>query len=201
MCYRRKGEPQIVKGHFLWGSGEEFSHHAVEFLHRTQKTYGDVFTIRLVNKYLTIIMDPHSIDAVSQEKNFDFDPIQKQVNNNVFDFKIRNSHEMIKATGKTVRGVFLDRSMRSFASNLDNSCKTVMDKGHDVADGWKEEGLRMFTSATMFDAIFTTIFGNKHHPVFNPAKVRIFKLSRSNFWFSISKICREHTIIIHWHIV
>ena len=63
----------------LLGSAAEFSHNAVKFLQAAHRQYGDVFTIRLVNQYLTIIMDPHSYEAVSREKNFDFDPIQKQV--------------------------------------------------------------------------------------------------------------------------
>jgi len=77
--YRRAGEPLIVKGNLLLGSAQKFSQDAVTFLHAAHRKYGDVFTIRLVNQYLTIIMDPHSYEAVSREKNFDFDPIQKQV--------------------------------------------------------------------------------------------------------------------------
>jgi len=68
-----------VKGNLLLGSAAEFSQNAVKFLHAAHRQYGDVFTIRLVNQYLTIVMDPHSYEAVSREKNFDFDPIQKQV--------------------------------------------------------------------------------------------------------------------------
>jgi len=78
MC-RRPGEPLIVKGNLLLGSAPQFSQDAVAFLQSAHRQYGDVFTIRLVNQYLTIIMDPHSYEAVSREKNFDFDPIQKQV--------------------------------------------------------------------------------------------------------------------------
>jgi len=68
-----------VKGSLLLGSAAQFSQNAVKFLHAAHRQYGDVFTIRLVNQYLTIVMDPHSYEAVSREKNFDFDPIQKQV--------------------------------------------------------------------------------------------------------------------------
>jgi len=79
LACRRAGEPLIVRGNVLLGSAPEFSKDAVAFLHRAHRQYGDVFTIRLVNQYLTIVMDPHSYEAVSREKNFDFDPIQKQV--------------------------------------------------------------------------------------------------------------------------
>jgi len=79
LLYRRAGEPLIVRGNLLLGSAAQFSQNAVKFLHAAHHQYGDVFTIRLVNQYLTIVMDPHSYEAVSREKNFDFDPIQKQV--------------------------------------------------------------------------------------------------------------------------
>jgi len=77
--WRRQGEPQIMPGSLLWGSANDYSRDAVAFLHRAQRHLGDIFTIRLVNQYLTIVMDPHCYDSLSLEKNFDFDPIQKQV--------------------------------------------------------------------------------------------------------------------------
>ncbi len=165
---RRKGEPPIVKGHLLWGSGEEFSHHAVDFLHRTEKKYGDVFSIRLINKYLTVIMDPHSVQAVSKERNFDFEPIQKQVNKNVFDFVLKEPRKMIKNTGKTVRGQYLDRVMYSFTDNLKHTSDKVLTANDTKGNEWHQGGLRVLTSETLFDAIFYTVFGREDHETFNP---------------------------------
>jgi len=73
------GEPPVVRGSLLWGSAADFSRDAVSFLHNTQRCYGNVFTLRLINQHLTIVMDPHSYTSLSNERNFDFDPIQKQV--------------------------------------------------------------------------------------------------------------------------
>jgi len=80
-AFRRPGEPPIVsKGSSpLWGNATQFSGHAVKFLRDAQITYGDVFNIRLINQYLTVIMDPHSFEAFCKNKSLDFDPIQKQV--------------------------------------------------------------------------------------------------------------------------
>ena len=69
----------MVDGRLFWGSAIEFSRHAVSFLHVTRRQHGDVFTLKLVNQYMTVIMDPHSVHLMTKEKNFDFDPIQKQV--------------------------------------------------------------------------------------------------------------------------
>jgi len=63
----------------MMGNAVDFARDAVSFLHNTQRSYGNVFTLRLINQYLTIVMDPHSYTALSKERNFDFGVIQKQV--------------------------------------------------------------------------------------------------------------------------
>lgn len=188
--YRRKGEPPIVKGNLIWGSGQDFAEHAVDFLHRSQKTYGSVFTIRLINQYLTVIMDPHSYEAVSKERNFDFDPIQKQVNWNVFSFILKDSKKMIKETAKTVRGPQLVNAMQRFCRNLDVSCERVYPNNNNSND-WSSEGLRMLCAKTMFDAIFNTVFGRADGHAFSSGMVYknfdIFHKYFNYFWLGLPK--------------
>ena len=69
-----------MRGNLLWGNAADFARDAVSFLHDTQRRYGNVFTLRLINQHVTIVMDPHSYTSLSNERNFDFDAIQKQVN-------------------------------------------------------------------------------------------------------------------------
>ena len=80
--------------------------------------------MRLINQYVTIIQDPQCYEAMSREKNFDFDPIQKQVNLNVFSFVLKDPETMIKETGKTVRGNMLLRAIDGFVDNLNLSCSS-----------------------------------------------------------------------------
>jgi hypothetical protein len=61
--YRRENEPPIPRGHWFWGNGEDFAKNAVSFLHKSQKKLGDIFTIRLFNQHMTVIMDPHSYES------------------------------------------------------------------------------------------------------------------------------------------
>jgi len=76
----RHGEPPLAPaGNLLLGNAAEFARDAISFLHDTQRRHGNVFTLRLINQYVTIVMDPHSYTSLSNERNFDFDPIQKQV--------------------------------------------------------------------------------------------------------------------------
>ena len=166
VCYnRREGEPPLVPGHFLWGNGADFAEHAVRFLHKSQKALGDIFTIRLLNQHLTMVMDPHCFEQFSKEKNFDFDPIQKQVNNNVFSFELKEARKMISEAGKKVNGKYLSSGLESFASNLKTAFTNLRKQGNDVngnvdkEKGWSEGGLRTLTANTLFNALFYTIFG------------------------------------------
>ena len=168
---RRAGEPAVVKGRLLWGSAIEFGTDAVAFMHRATKSYGNVFTVRLINQYITIVNDVHSYEQVAKEKNFDFDPIQKQVNWNVFSFVLREPKKMIKDTGRTVRGSKLPLSMAAFCHKLDQAYDKVVSvphyQGTQLTDGWYQDGLRKFTANTLFDGLFNTIFGHSDEHCFN----------------------------------
>lgn len=185
---RRPGEPPIVKGNLLLGSANDFSTQAVDFLHKTTEKYGEIFTIRLINQYLTIIADPHSFEAMSKERNFDFDPIQKQVNWNVFSFVLREPRKMIKDTGRTVRGHFLYKGMQSYLDNLE----TAFDRQQALGENeWHTMGLRSFSSKTIFDALFNTIFGRGDHDKFESQSVyknfEVFHKFFNYFWLGMPK--------------
>ncbi|XP_023930362.1 25-hydroxycholesterol 7-alpha-hydroxylase-like [Lingula anatina] len=162
---RRPGEAPVAKGHFLWGNGEEFNKNAVQFLLKCGKDLGDVFTIRLLNQCLTIVMDPHSYEAFSKEKNFDFNPIQEQVNWNVFSFVLKKPKAMVKIAGKTVRGPAMDKAMDNVTTEAGLSKNN---NTSDMSKEWSEDGLRSLCRKTIFNAIFYTLFGREDNADFNP---------------------------------
>ncbi|XP_052771592.1 cytochrome P450 7A1-like [Mya arenaria] len=181
---RKNGEPFIVPGHFLWGNGKDFAENAVDFIHKSTERFGKVFTIRLLNQHLTIVNDPHSYERMCKEKSFDFEAIQKQVNNNVFNFQLCDSKKMIKEASKKVKGQHMFANMHSFAKNLTEAFDDSFDS--DVSeDDWCTDGLRSFGSKTMFRAIFRTIFGKEAKgDVFEPSNVyRNFDLFHKYFNF------------------
>ena len=171
----------MVSGHLLWGNGAEFAQHAVRFLHKTQKSLGDIFTIRLLNQYMTMVMDPHCFEQFAKEKNFSFDPIQKQVNANVFGFELKEARKMISEAGKKVNGRYISIGMESFAENLTLAFEGMRRKagaeqkqaevggGSGSSSGspsqWSEGGLRRFTASTIFNALFYTVFGRDSEQV------------------------------------
>ena len=212
---RRPGEPPIVAGSLLWGSAGDFNRDAVAFLHAAERRYGPVFTIRLVNQYLTIIADPNSYEAMSSERRFDFDPIQRQVNWNVFSFVLKEPRKMIKDTGRTVRGRQLHESLAQYADHLDIACRHVcsrsssssvadaeadMSRSSVAVDGadddtkeWSTSGLRVFAARTIFDAIFNTIFGRDDgHPFTAELVYRNFEIYHRYFnylWLGAPRRC------------
>lgn len=159
MFSRRKGEPPIPSGHFLWGNGADFNKHAVQYLQKTQKQLGDIFTIRLLNQHLTVVMDPHTYEKFVKESAFDFDPIQKQVNHNVFSFTLIDSKKMLKEASKTVRGAYLHKGLQQFSSILNDTFVSVSNTDCAPTTAWRTDGLRQFNSKTLFVSMFYTIFG------------------------------------------
>lgn len=160
--FRRKKEPPIVDGHFLWGSAKDFNEHAVQFLHDSEKKYGKVFTIRLINQYLTIVTDPRCYEAVHREKNFDFDPIQEQVNRNVFNFNVFHASQAIRDMSRAAKGHWLLKDVSNFSEKLNSALERF---------GQENIGLRQFCAETIFDAIFNTVFGQSdRNAPFNPLR-------------------------------
>jgi len=128
-----------------------------------------------MNQHITVIMDPQSYEAVSREKNFDFDPIQKQVNKNVFSYFLIEPKKMLMETTKTVKGDMMLEALETYVDNLDMSYKSVSSASQGQVkfdeDGkrWESDGLRHLASRTVFDAIFNTIFGRDDDHKFNSA--------------------------------
>ena len=130
-------------------------------------------------------MDPHSYEAIGKDRNLAFEPIQRQVNWNVFSFILREPKRMIKETGKTVRGRFLQPAIASFIGNLDLACHNI----GSVEPA--SEGLRHFTAKTIFDSIFNTIFGRADNHRFNSGMVfknfETFHKFFNFFWMGVPK--------------
>ena len=137
-------------------------------------------------------MDPHVYEQVGKEKNFDFDPIQKQVNMNVFNFELKDARKMIKETGRTVRGSHMVKGMERFNETLDGTFEaTVATQIQPEEREWKQMGLRTMCAKTMFNALFYTIFGTEHHEMFNPERVyhnfEAFHVYFNYFWLGVPK--------------
>lgn len=178
MFFRRHGEPPVIPGSLIFGNAKDFNKQAVQFLLDSRDKFGNIFTLRLLTQHMTIIMDPHSFENFSHERNFDFDVIQKQVNHNVFSFELADAKRMLKEAGKTVKGKYLHRSMKLYSSHLHDAYNQISET--DVNGNvlkckptdWKQTDMREMICKTLFTALFYTIFGKgNEHDVFKPLTV------------------------------
>ncbi|XP_025108085.1 cholesterol 7-alpha-monooxygenase-like [Pomacea canaliculata] len=175
---RRKSEPPYVPGHFLWGNSAQFSKHHVRFLQTSQKQLGDIFTIRLLNHYFTVIMDPHCYETFVKVKNFDFFAIMHQVLNNVFALEVKSSRKLSIEIAKRLKGMYVNTTMDNFAKHVQNSftdltktsamttsdCNANINTDGNTSVDWRREMLFTLMSKTMFPSLFYTLFGRSVDP-------------------------------------
>ncbi|XP_062060324.1 prostacyclin synthase isoform X3 [Lepus europaeus] len=71
---RRPGEPPLDLGSIPWlGHALEFGKDAAGFLARMKQKHGDIFTVLLGGRYVTVLLDPHSYDTVVWESRAKLD--------------------------------------------------------------------------------------------------------------------------------
>lgn len=47
----------------VWGNGEQFNNDSIKFILDSQSKHGDVFSIRMLHYYMTVVADPHSFET------------------------------------------------------------------------------------------------------------------------------------------
>ncbi|XP_007936621.1 prostacyclin synthase [Orycteropus afer afer] len=71
---RRPGEPPLDLGSIPWlGHALEFGKDAASFLTRMKEKHGDIFTVLVGGRYVTVLLDPHSYDTVVWESRTKLD--------------------------------------------------------------------------------------------------------------------------------
>lgn len=126
--------------------------------------------------------------SFSKERSFDFEPIQEQVNGNIFGFQIPESKKMIKVIGKTTRGSAVPRNLQNFSALLEHSIEEI-DTPPSRTE-WTTFSLDHLANQTLFKTIFNSIFGaDKQSPNFNYElfhdKFKIFHKYFSFMWIGV----------------
>ncbi|ELK33988.1 Prostacyclin synthase [Myotis davidii] len=74
LVHRRPGEPPLDLGSIPWlGYALEFGKDAASFLTRMKEKHGDIFTVLVGGRYVTVLLDPHSYDSVVWESRTKLD--------------------------------------------------------------------------------------------------------------------------------
>ena len=152
---RQEGEPPVIRGHLLWGSSQDFARDKVGTLLEVAKTYyGPVFTVRLLKMWVTIIADEGCVQALHENSDLSFVPIQKQLNLNVFQFSTKNSKLIIANAKKSASCALLKKYTQEFAKFLDDA----INDQHIEREGTQVQ-LNEFLDNTLFVSIFESVFG------------------------------------------
>ncbi|XP_041060391.1 prostacyclin synthase isoform X2 [Carcharodon carcharias] len=160
---RLSNEPPLDKGIVPWlGHAFEFGKDSAKFLLKMKKKYGDIFTIQIAGRFITVLLDPHSFDSVVTESSakLNFTKYALLLMDRIFNLQFPNhDHSKEKALMKTqLQGKNLSSLTQAFLSNL----KTILliDE-NGTKNAWKKEGLFNFCYDAMFRAGYLALFGNE----------------------------------------
>uniref|UniRef100_A0AAY4BIA2 Prostacyclin synthase n=1 Tax=Denticeps clupeoides TaxID=299321 RepID=A0AAY4BIA2_9TELE len=87
---RSNREPPLDKGAIPWlGHALEFGRDAASFVTGMKKKHGDIFTVRVAGRYVTVLLDPHSFDAVLQDRgSLDFSRYAQVLMDRIFKLRL-----------------------------------------------------------------------------------------------------------------
>ncbi|KAK9529061.1 hypothetical protein VZT92_013178 [Zoarces viviparus] len=161
---RSKSDPPLDKGVIPWlGHALEFGKDAFKFLNRMKLKHGDIFTVRVAGRYVTVLLDPHSYDTVINDSDsLDFSRYAQVLMERIFNLRLPH-HQPAKANAlmkKHFLGINFAALNSTMSRHLQASLKAEMTQNQK---DWKEEGLFGFSYSLLFKAGYLTLFGGEQN--------------------------------------
>ncbi|XP_061487326.1 prostacyclin synthase isoform X4 [Rhineura floridana] len=127
-----------------------------------KKKHGDIFTLRAAGKFITVLLDPHSYEAVLWEScsKLDFGQYARILMDRMFDVKLPDydSNEEKAMLRMTLQNKNLPSLTKAMFFNL----RTILlSDPSRASQQWKEDGLFHLSYSIMLRAGFLTLFGNE----------------------------------------
>uniref|UniRef100_A0A8C5QLD4 Prostacyclin synthase n=1 Tax=Leptobrachium leishanense TaxID=445787 RepID=A0A8C5QLD4_9ANUR len=158
---RRPNEPPLDCGLVPWlGHALEFGKDAANFLLQMKGKHGDIFTVQAAGRFITVLLDPHSYDAVVWESHsrLDFQKYAISLMERMFDVKLPNCD---MAAEKAVLKIHLqNQNLPNLTKSMFYNLNGIMRDKMSAAREWKEEGLFNFTYNVMLRGGYLTLFGS-----------------------------------------
>nr|KAF6358859.1 prostaglandin I2 synthase [Pipistrellus kuhlii] len=160
-AFERPGEPPLDLGSIPWlGHALEFGKDAASFLTRMKEKHGDIFTVLVGGRYVTVLLDPHSYDAVVWEPRtrLDFHAYAIFLMERMFDVQLPHynpSEEKAK-----MKPTLLHRDLQALTDAMYANLRTVV-LGDTAAagSGWHEMGLLDLSYSFLLRAGYLTLYG------------------------------------------
>ncbi|XP_027630926.1 prostacyclin synthase [Tupaia chinensis] len=158
---RRPGEPPLDLGSIPWlGHALEFGKDAASFLTRMKEKHGDIFTVLVGGRYVTVLLDPHSYDAVVWEPRtkLDFHAYAVFLMERIFDVQL--PHYNPSDEKARMRPTLLHKDLQALTEAMDTNLRAVLlGDAAEAGGGWKESGLLDFCYGSLLRAGYLTLFG------------------------------------------
>ncbi|XP_075032517.1 prostacyclin synthase [Mixophyes fleayi] len=159
---RQQDEPPLDCGIIPWlGHALEFGKDAATFLSRMKAKYGNIFTVQVAGRFITVLLDPHSYDNVVLESKdkLDFGKYAKILMERMFDVRLPD-YDM--STEKAMFRLHLqNKSLPHLTSSMLYNLSTILNDSTVSGTTWREDGLFNFTYGVMLRAGYLTLFGSE----------------------------------------
>ncbi|XP_075703033.1 prostacyclin synthase [Rhinoderma darwinii] len=129
------------------------------FLTRMKVKHGDIFTVQVAGRFLTVLLDPHSYDDVVLESpdKLDFGKYAKTLMERIFDVRLPN-HDPT-AEKRIFKTHLQHQRLRQLTSVMFRHLSSVLSSVPGTK--WREEGLLDFTYGVMLRSGYLTLFGSE----------------------------------------
>ncbi|XP_069581336.1 prostacyclin synthase-like [Brachyistius frenatus] len=161
---RCKSEPPLDRGVIPWlGHALQFGKDAAKFLNRMKMKHGDIFTVRAAGRYVTVLLDPHSYDAVINDSDsLDFTRYAQVLMERIFNLRL--PHHQLDAAKALMKRHFLGTRLSDLNGSASRHLQALLkaETPQNQKD-WKEEGLFHFSYSLLFKAGYLTLFGGEQN--------------------------------------
>uniref|UniRef100_H2R8V6 Prostacyclin synthase n=1 Tax=Pan troglodytes TaxID=9598 RepID=H2R8V6_PANTR len=158
---KRPGEPPLDLGSIPWlGYALDFGKDAASFLTRMKEKHGDIFTILVGGRYITVLLDPHSYDAVVWEPRtrLDFHAYAIFLMERIFDVQL--PHYSPSDEKARMKPTLLHRELQALTEAMYTNLHTVLlGDATEAGSGWHEMGLLDFSYSFLLRAGYLTLYG------------------------------------------
>ncbi|KAK1157857.1 prostacyclin synthase-like [Acipenser oxyrinchus oxyrinchus] len=156
-------EPPLDKGCIPWlGHALEFGKDAAKFLSRMKNKHGDIFTVRVAGRYVTVLLDPKSYDAVIKESGskFNFSKYACLLMERIFNLRLPDYEPNTEKAMMKLH--FQGKPLHSLSTMMQSNLDTVLlPESNDLRRTWRRDGLFNFCYSALFRAGYLTLYGNE----------------------------------------
>uniref|UniRef100_A0A3P8UKE7 Prostacyclin synthase n=1 Tax=Cynoglossus semilaevis TaxID=244447 RepID=A0A3P8UKE7_CYNSE len=160
---RQKNEPPLDKGLIPWlGHALEFKKDVAAFLVRMKKKHGDIFTVCLAGNYVTVLLDPHSFDAVINDTTaLDYSLLRDKLLRRIFSLQLSELRPVEER--KWMEQHFNGLCLSELRTSMNVHLRTLLLGDHQDCgpSGWKNVGLYSLCHSLLFRAGYLTLFERK----------------------------------------